>query len=126
MLLSLNLRAAKGSSDFTAASLSYAQEMTPNPADVLWYRRLAPIWDEALPVGNGRLEAMVLGGANAGSNNGDLQASEKNASLMDGSGAVQIIPAAAQSIAAIRTPDGRVLALKQGEPFTCKTGPAST
>jgi hypothetical protein len=35
MLLSLNLRAAKGSSDFTAASLSYAQEMTPNPADAL-------------------------------------------------------------------------------------------
>ncbi|MGQ9592602.1 MAG: glycoside hydrolase family 95 protein [Planctomycetota bacterium] len=30
---------------------------------VLWYRRPARTWDEALPVGNGRLGAMVFGGA---------------------------------------------------------------
>ena len=56
-----------------------------NPREVLWYRTPAPIWDHALPVGNGRLGAMVFGGANAGTNNGDLQASPQNAPLMDGS-----------------------------------------
>nr|MBA3939026.1 glycoside hydrolase family 95 protein [Planctomycetota bacterium] len=32
---------------------------------VLWYRRPAATWDEALPVGNGRLGAMVFGGTTA-------------------------------------------------------------
>ena len=53
--------------------------------EVLWYRTPAPIWDHALPVGNGRLGAMVFGGANQGDNNGDLQFSKKNAPLLDGS-----------------------------------------
>ena len=52
---------------------------------VLWYRSPAPIWDRALPVGNGRLGAMVFGGANAGTNNGDEQFSRQNAALLDGS-----------------------------------------
>ncbi|MDE3201760.1 MAG: glycoside hydrolase family 95 protein [Acidobacteriota bacterium] len=52
---------------------------------MLWYRQPAPIWNEALPVGNGRLGAMVFGGANGGANNGDRQASRENAALMDGS-----------------------------------------
>ena len=30
---------------------------------VLWYRQPAAVWEEALPVGNGRLGAMVFGGA---------------------------------------------------------------
>jgi alpha-L-fucosidase 2 len=51
----------------------------------LWYRSPAPIWDHALPVGNGRLGAMVFGGANSGQNNGDLQFSHQNDPLMDGS-----------------------------------------
>ena len=58
---------------------------TVNPREVLWYRTSAPVWDNALPIGNGRLGAMVFGAGNAGSNNGDLQASPKNAPLMDGS-----------------------------------------
>ena len=56
-----------------------------NPREVLWYRSPAPVWDHALPIGNGRLGAMVFGGANTGANNGDLQVSPKNAALMDGS-----------------------------------------
>jgi alpha-L-fucosidase 2 len=52
--------------------------------EVLWYRTPAAIWDHALPVGNGRLGAMIFGGANAGANNGDEQDAGKNASLMDG------------------------------------------
>jgi alpha-L-fucosidase 2 len=53
--------------------------------EVLWYKTPAPIWDHALPVGNGRLGAMVFGGANTGDNNGDLQDARRNQPLMDGS-----------------------------------------
>jgi alpha-L-fucosidase 2 len=62
-----------------------AQAQQVEPQHVLWYRTPAPIWDNALPIGNGRLGAMVFGGANQGPNNGDLQVSPKNASLLDGS-----------------------------------------
>jgi alpha-L-fucosidase 2 len=31
-------------------------------ANVLWYRQPAKVWNEALPIGNGRLGAMVFGG----------------------------------------------------------------
>ena len=44
----------------TAASL-YAQELPANRL-VLWYKRPAQKWTDALPVGNGRLGAMVFGG----------------------------------------------------------------
>lgn len=37
-------------------------EATPfDPATVLWYRQPASIWENALPVGNGRIGAMVYG-----------------------------------------------------------------
>lgn len=40
-----------------------ANAAPPAPAqDVLWYRQPASTWTEALPVGNGRLGAMVFGG----------------------------------------------------------------
>ena len=64
---------------------SHAQAPAPAVRQMLWYRSPAPIWDHALPVGNGRLGAMVFGGANSGSNNGDLQDAKKNAALMEGS-----------------------------------------
>ncbi len=34
----------------------------PGPPLTLWYRRPASVWEEALPIGNGRLGAMVFGG----------------------------------------------------------------
>ncbi|MGO9776586.1 MAG: glycosyl hydrolase family 95 catalytic domain-containing protein [Terracidiphilus sp.] len=61
------------------------QTAAQSSPDVLWYRSPAPIWDHALPVGNGRLGAMVFGGANSGQNNGDEQFSRQNAPLLDGS-----------------------------------------
>lgn len=61
------------------------QSGAPAHQEVLWYKTPAPIWDHALPVGNGRLGAMVFGGANTGSNNGDLQDVRRNRPLMDGS-----------------------------------------
>jgi alpha-L-fucosidase 2 len=34
----------------------------PEGKNVLWYRRPAKVWEEALPLGNGKLGAMVFGG----------------------------------------------------------------
>lgn len=49
------------------ASLSSATMSTAAPAgddsNLLWYDKPATKWTEALPVGNGRLSAMVFGGA---------------------------------------------------------------
>lgn len=45
------------------AWLSHAQQpVSFNRANVLWYRQPAASWNEALPIGNGRLGAMVFGG----------------------------------------------------------------
>src|ERR1022692_2664516 len=43
--------------------LAAASTLTAADADFrLWYRQPAVLWEEALPVGNGRLGAMVFGG----------------------------------------------------------------
>ncbi len=34
----------------------------PSGKNILWYRESAKVWEEALPIGNGRLGAMVFGG----------------------------------------------------------------
>ncbi|MFC1765056.1 glycoside hydrolase N-terminal domain-containing protein, partial [Planctomycetota bacterium] len=57
-------------SDFRAKLLAEsASELTgqaaaPESSDTLWYRQPARNWNEALPVGNGRLGGMVYGGVN--------------------------------------------------------------
>lgn len=51
---------------------------------VLWYRQPAPQWNEALPIGNGRMGAMVFGGANIGANNGDSLDRKANIEIADG------------------------------------------
>jgi len=45
------------------AVAALAQTAVPPAPDVpkLWYRKPAALWNEALPVGNGRLAAMVFG-----------------------------------------------------------------
>src|SRR5882757_962245 len=43
-----------------ASSLLFAQQ----PPQKLWYKNPAKVWTEALPIGNGRLGAMVFGGVN--------------------------------------------------------------
>ena len=45
------------------AALDGASPGTPPQTDnVLWYRQPAAVWEEAVPLGNGRLGAMVFGG----------------------------------------------------------------
>jgi alpha-L-fucosidase 2 len=41
---------------------SAPRSTAPDRANVLWYRQPAATWNEALPIGNGRLGAMVFGG----------------------------------------------------------------
>src|SRR5438045_704088 len=48
---------------FLLAAVSPAKDPAPNRDLVLWYPKPASQWVEALPVGNGRLGAMVFGGA---------------------------------------------------------------
>ncbi|MFL6414347.1 MAG: glycoside hydrolase N-terminal domain-containing protein, partial [Bryobacteraceae bacterium] len=50
----------------------------------LWYKQAAPVWTEALPIGNGRIGAMVFGGANTVPNNGDQQGERPNHDILDG------------------------------------------
>lgn len=66
-----------------AIPASFAQKADA-PDLLLRYRQPAPVWSQALPVGNGRIGAMVFGGANLGTNNGDQQDDRKNASILDG------------------------------------------
>ena len=44
------------------ARRAMAQDTAANASSRLWYRRPAERWVEALPIGNGRLGAMVFGG----------------------------------------------------------------
>lgn len=68
-----------------ACAVSHSQSTPSDAQEVLWYSTPAPVWDHALPIGNGRLGAMIFGGTNSGNLNGDLQASPKNQPLLDGS-----------------------------------------
>src|SRR5438105_4921082 len=40
----------------------FAWPSSSDRANVLWYRQPAANWNEALPIGNGRLGAMIFGG----------------------------------------------------------------
>jgi alpha-L-fucosidase 2 len=44
------------------ALLSTAPAALAQGSSTLWYRQPANLWVEALPVGNGHLDAMVFGG----------------------------------------------------------------
>ena len=44
------------------ALLQVAPQPPANTAQRLWYRQPAATWNQALPIGNGRLGAMVFGG----------------------------------------------------------------
>jgi alpha-L-fucosidase 2 len=45
-----------------AATLPFTSRIIDNPSLLLWYDKPASEWTEALPVGNGRLGAMIFGG----------------------------------------------------------------
>ncbi|MBS1542064.1 MAG: glycoside hydrolase N-terminal domain-containing protein, partial [Bacteroidetes bacterium] len=45
-------------------SRSQVSDKSIDPGTFLWYSGPASKWEEALPVGNGRLGAMIYGGVN--------------------------------------------------------------
>jgi alpha-L-fucosidase 2 len=55
------LASAASSAVFAQIPFAAAQDAPP-PSLTLWYRQPAEAWTEALPIGNGRLGAMVFGG----------------------------------------------------------------
>ena len=44
------------------AKLTASQEAQPEGKNQLWYRQPAKVWEEALPIGNGKVGAMIFGG----------------------------------------------------------------
>jgi len=70
----------KGIALLAFPALCWAQ----NPDLTLWYNKPAPVWTEALPIGNGHLGAMVFGGANTGTNNGDQEPARANRDIAGG------------------------------------------
>src|SRR5579864_8023436 len=49
----------------SAAAAARGLSAQPQSSLVLWYKRQAIVWSDALPIGNGRLGAMVFGGVQA-------------------------------------------------------------
>ncbi|MDQ2862311.1 MAG: glycoside hydrolase family 95 protein, partial [Bacteroidota bacterium] len=60
-LLCLMLGAAAAVSAQQADVAASIQNRSFDPATLLWYGRPAKIWNDALPIGNGRLGAMIFG-----------------------------------------------------------------
>jgi alpha-L-fucosidase 2 len=84
-----------GISVVTFAATAPTAQMRP-AANVLWYRAAASTWNEALPIGSGRLGAMVFGGVE----NERLQLNEDT--VWAGEKRDRINPGAAQAIPEIR------------------------
>lgn len=61
LLVCIGLLAAAASGQPSTQAGAPARNKTINPSTYLWYASPATKWDEALPVGNGRLGAMVFG-----------------------------------------------------------------
>jgi alpha-L-fucosidase 2 len=55
-------RSGKITSEWTDRAELTGQSTNPKGRNVLWYLEPARIWEEALPIGNGRLGAMIFGG----------------------------------------------------------------
>lgn len=61
----LGAGAALAGEALVRAPVRAGEAEAPRRSDRLWYTRPAAVWTEALPVGNGRLGAMVFGGIEA-------------------------------------------------------------
>ena len=61
-ILSAILRSGKITSEWVDRAILTGHSSSPGGRFILWYREPARIWEEALPIGNGRLGAMIFGG----------------------------------------------------------------
>jgi alpha-L-fucosidase 2 len=55
-------RTSKITTDWTDRAQFIGMAAKPPGNTILWYRQSARVWEEALPLGNGRLGAMIFGG----------------------------------------------------------------
>lgn len=55
-------RTSKITSDWADRAQFSGKAVKPAGNTILWYRQSARVWEEALPLGNGRLGAMIFGG----------------------------------------------------------------
>ncbi|MBB3209879.1 alpha-L-fucosidase 2 [Rhodopirellula rubra] len=53
---------SQDASNSKVSNSQFIDEQSFDPTSILWYQQPAGVWEEALPVGNGRLGAMVFGG----------------------------------------------------------------
>src|SRR5215471_13397359 len=58
-----SIAASSGTLSFFAMATAISSVAATQPSSALWYRQPAARWEQALPIGNGRLGAMVFGGA---------------------------------------------------------------
>jgi alpha-L-fucosidase 2 len=56
------LRSGKITSEWFDRAILTGRSSGPGGRYILWYREPAKVWEEALPIGNGRLGAMIFGG----------------------------------------------------------------
>ncbi|HEY3390941.1 MAG TPA: glycoside hydrolase family 95 protein [Prolixibacteraceae bacterium] len=57
-----SIRTVKISAEWTDRAQVFGEAKEPSGRNVIWYQQPAKVWEAALPLGNGRLGAMVFGG----------------------------------------------------------------
>ncbi|MDR2843748.1 MAG: glycoside hydrolase N-terminal domain-containing protein [Candidatus Symbiothrix sp.] len=60
--LEASKRIIRINADWTDRTQFSGKGVKPDGKNVLWYRQSAKVWEEALPIGNGKLGAMIFGG----------------------------------------------------------------
>lgn len=60
--LPASLRHSEITKDWLDRAVIHSDASKPAGQYILWYRQPAKVWEEALPIGNGRLGAMIFGG----------------------------------------------------------------
>lgn len=85
-----------GAGAVTLAADLPVEAQTPANPNLLWYRQLANNWNEALPIGNGRLGGMVFGGV------GEERIQLNEDSIWAGKSMNRINPEAAKAVPEVR------------------------
>ena len=71
-------RTGQITAEWTDRAILSGNSTNPRGREILWYRAPAKVWEEALPIGNGKLGAMIFGGVS------DERIQLNDATLWDG------------------------------------------